>query len=286
MNAPLTPVDFRKGRAHEPRLSVPYVPGKHHERYWTAEEEATVRQYYPEGGVNACQTHLPPQRSRSAIHAFAHKLGVKSAKMPPRKEPRPKFALDETIKERWPLLKGRGAVAKLSEELDIPRWQLSQTAARLGLTIPHKKEPPWTAVEEALLRKVPLHSPRHCSRIFAEHGYQRTPTAIIIHSKRLRLSRRATKALEGFSGTAAARLLGVDNKTTTQWCIAGELKASRRQDKRLPQQGGASWLIKREDLRQFVLDNLGRIDFRKVDKFALVDLLVNRPLARNPYEMG
>jgi hypothetical protein len=254
VNAPLTPVDFKKGREHLPRLSEPYVPGKRHARYWTAEEEAIVREYYPAGGVSACQAHLQPHRTRAAIHAYAHSLGIRSERMPERRKARPKYALDDIVRERWPLLNGRGAVALLAEELSIPRWQLSRTASRLGLAIPHKKEPQWTAAEENLLRKVPLHSPHQCARIFAEHGFARTPTSIIIRAKRIGLSRRQTAKRDGFTGMSAAR--------------------------------GARWHITREDLRQFVLDNLARIDFRKVDKFELVDLLVNRPLPRNPNEMG
>lgn len=35
----LQPVSFRKGRAHLPRLSKPYVPGKHDPRFDTAEQD-------------------------------------------------------------------------------------------------------------------------------------------------------------------------------------------------------------------------------------------------------
>lgn len=28
-------VSFKKGREHKPRLSKPYIPGRHAESYWT-----------------------------------------------------------------------------------------------------------------------------------------------------------------------------------------------------------------------------------------------------------
>ena len=40
------------------------------------------------------------------------------------------------------------------------------------------------------------------------------------------------------------------------------------------QQGGDAWAIEPDDLRRFVLDNLDRLDIRKVEKFAFVALLV------------
>ena len=137
--------------------------------------------------------------------------------------------------------------------------------------MPHRKEPPWSSTEIDLLRKVPLHDPDRCAKIFREHGFQRSPTAISVKAKRETLSRRATRS--SLSGTEVARLLGIDNKTTTQWCITGFLPATRRGTRRLPQQGGDVWDIDPRRLKQFILENLERIDIRKVEKFSFVDLL-------------
>ena len=80
--------------------------------------------------------------------------------------------------------------------------------------------------------------------------------------------------LLGEFGLANRTAVGLDNKTVAEYCLKGIIKSGRRASKRLTQQGGAPHDISRTDLRQFVIENVELIDFRKVDKFALVDLLV------------
>lgn len=282
MNA-LKPVSFRKEREHLPRLSKPYVPGRHDRRYWTEAEHEVLRRHFPDGGAAACLVHLPPHRTTTTVYQQAHKLGLRSNN--PGGGPKTRLDIpddvDERIRAAWPDLQGRGAVSGLADRLGVPRWWLTKRATKLGLTVVHRKEPQWTAAEDRLMHAVPLHSPDVAARIFREHGFSRTPTAIVVRAKRLKLSRRTHSCL---SGTQAARILGMDNKTVTQWCVLGELKARRRGTKRLPQQGGDVWDIEAGELRAFVIDNLARLDIRKVDKFAFVDLLVGDGTARPPEE--
>lgn len=282
----LQPVTFRKGRAHRPRLSKPYVPGKRDPRFWTDDELDIIRRYYPTGGASACLAHLPAHRTSSGIYTQAKKLGIGSKIGG---GPKVKFdfpdGFDDRLKEEWTQLDGKnkGAVAALAQRLGVPRWQLSKRARKLGLTQPHKKEPPWTAAEDALMAKIPLHDPDRCAEIFREHGFSRSPTAIAVHAKRIGLSRRFN---EGLSGRQAAKILGFDDKTLTTYCISGELKATKRDDNRLPQQGGSRWVIKPADLRQFVIDRLERIDFRKVDRFELVRLLTTETAHQRAHAKG
>lgn len=267
----LKPVSFKKGRAHLPRISKPYVPGKRHERYWTDAEVEIVRQHYPKGGAAACIILLPG-RTISGVHQQARKAGLNAIKGGKKKEPiTPPADIDERLRAAWPSLSGRGAVNALADELKLPRWWVSKRALKLGLTNPQRKEPIWTEAEKELMKKVPLYDLEKCAKIFRQHGFNRTPTSIGVKAKRLSLSRRATR--EAFSGTQVAKILGLDSKTVTSWCIKGEMKATRRSDKRLPQQGGSSWDIQPGDLRRYIIDNLEYIDFRKVDKFAVVHLL-------------
>lgn len=269
----LQPVSFRGGRAHLPRLSKPYVPGKRDPRFWSDEELDIIRRYYPAGGASACLAHLPAHRTSSGVYGQAKKLGLqaKAGDSPKVKIDRPPD-FDDRLRQEWPQLDGknRGAVAALADRLGVPRWWITKRATRLGLTLPHKKEPPWTKSEEALMSKVPLHDPEKCAAIFRENGFNRSPTAIVVRAKRIGLSRRFNV---GLSARGAAKIIGIDDKGITACCISGELKATKRDDNRLPQQGGSRWVIMPADLRQFVIDNLGRIDFRKVDKFELVRLL-------------
>lgn len=169
----------------------------------------------------------------------------------------------------------KGAVADLALRLKTPRWWLTKRLTFLGLTIRHKKEPPWTAAEDMLMRKVPLHLPDKAAALFGEHGFKRSPTAIMVRAKRLELSRRATRP--ELSARGAAALLGVDAKFVTARILSGELAATKRNDKRLSQQGGSSWDIKPADLRRWIIDNIDIVDLRKVDKIPFVSLIAGEP---------
>lgn len=274
----LTPVSFSKPRGHEPRLSAPYIPGKHDRRFWTNAECEIVRRYFPEGGAAACLARLPEHRTSSGVYGQAKKLGVKAAGAPTdRKRHRASPGLDQQIRDGWQAMDAgrKGAVADLAIRLHVPRWWLTKRLTRLGLTIRHKKEPRWTAAEDALMGKVPLHLPDKAAAVFREHGFQRSPTAIVVRAKRLDLSRRAARP--ELSARRAATILGVDAKFITARILAGNLPAEKRDDKRLVQQGGSSWDIKSADLRRWIIDNIDVVDLRKVDKIPFVSLIAGEP---------
>lgn len=269
----LKPVAFDRRPEPTPRVSTPYVPGKRDKRFWTADEDAVLRAHFEAGGAAACLAHLGEHRTASSVYVRAGVLGLKSNGTGPRTRHRFTAELDETIRREWALLNGnkRGEVADLAARLGLQRHVLSKRARNLQLVMPHRKEPVWTAAEDALMAKVPLADPKRCARIFAEHGFRRSETAIVVRAKRLNLSRRNSR--ETMSATAAAKIFGIDVKAITALCISGDLPATKRDDKRSPQQGGSAWDIRPADLRLYVVRHLERIDFRKVDKFALVHLL-------------
>lgn len=265
----IEPVSFAKPLARKPRLSEPYVPGRHHERFWTAQEDAILRERYPAGGPGAVQPLLPG-RQRSAIYGRANALKIKRIGKGHRGPAVPKPG-DDAIREAWSALKGRGAVAALAGQFGVKREWLTDRAMKLGLTLPHKKEPRWTAAEDALMARAPLHNPDRATAFFREHGFARSPSAIMVRAKRIGLSRRDTR--RELSANRAAAILGVDLKWITARVLAGDLAATKREDNRLPQQGGSAWDIKPADLRRFVFENPERIDLRKVDRISFLALL-------------
>ncbi len=275
----LRPVPFKNGRAHLPRLSEPYKPGKRHERYWTEEEDVILRELYPHGGAAACADKLP-NRDLGSIYARARKFRLKCMNPGGARQKLATDELDARIREEYPKIgPHRGATKELAARLGVPRWWLSKRATQLGLTTLRRKEPPWTATEDELLARVPLYDPHRAAVVFREHGFKRTPTAIVIRAKRVGLSRRRTDV---FSASAAARVLGIDSKTMTTYILGGLLQACRRGTNRLPQQGGDTWSVERAELRRFIIDNIAIIDIRKVDKVAFVDLLADAPNAPPP----
>jgi hypothetical protein len=117
---------------------------------------------------------------------------------------------------------------ELARILGEPRWLVSQRCRRLGLTRPRKKEPPWSAAEDELMKRVPLHDPDKCSEIFRAHGFNRTATAIMVRAKRINPSRRNTCT---FSARSAALVIGWDNKSVSEYCLKGLIKSTRRKTK-------------------------------------------------------
>lgn len=282
-------VSFRKGRQHLPRLSALYVPGVRAARFWTDAEKAIVRKYYPAGGSAACLAHLGRRRTPQGVYQIAKKLdlttphGLADYKGNNGKVVVPAgfdAALRAFYREEGDGKK-RGECNAFADKWRLPRWWVTKRATKLGLVMPHRKEPPWTRAEEALLARVPLHDLDRCAKIFREHGFARSPTAIKVKTVRLDLRRRYN---ETFSATAVSRILGVDGKSVTREILQGDLVAVKRPTRRLPQQGGDPWSIERAALRAYIVDHLERIDLRKVDKFAFVDVLTNdgRTSARKP----
>ncbi len=271
----LAPVIFDKHPKRAPRLSAPYVPGKRDERFWTETELEVIRTYYPTGGANACLAHLGTHRSKSGVYVQASKLKLTG---PVGGGPKKRIVATEGFDEKLRVFyqegdgRKRGECNAFADQNGLPRWWVTKRAIALGLVMPHKKEPAWTKAEDALLARAPVHDLEKAAEFFREHGFSRSPTAINIRCKRKAISRRAARPT--LSATHVAKILGIDGKTVTREILCGDLKATKRQDKRLPQQGGSSWDITTADLRAYVVEHLERIDFRKVDKFELVAILV------------
>ena len=278
MNAPLKSVSFRPAR--QPRISAKRAPGRRSEKWWGDDEIALLRKYYPKG-MRACLAHLPG-RTQGGIQTKAHALRIKGP-MGGGVKPRVQVPddIDDRIRAGWAEFTGKkGEVAALANKLGLRRHWLTVRATKLQLVQPFHKEPPWTAAELTLLKKAPLHNLDKAAQVFRTHGFRRSPTAIAMKARKVGVSRRYTETL---SATAAAKILGVDSKAITSCCIDGSLKATRRNTKRLNQQGGDAWSIERAEFKRYILDNLGRIDIRKVDKFAFADLLTRTHKKRSPW---
>jgi hypothetical protein len=165
----------------------------------------------------------------------------------------------------------RGMVAAMAQQLGVPRSWLTVQLTRLGLAVPHAKEPNWTAAEDAMVPTLPLYNPKRCAAMMREAGFNRTPAAIVIRARKLELNRRDSH--ETYSANQAAQILGLDGKTVGAYCEQGIIAAERHDDERTIQQGGHRWSIQPNALRAFARQNLERIDFRQVDKFAFFALI-------------
>ena len=243
--------------------------------FWANKEIAIVAEYYQAGGVKACLPHLP-RRTAGAIRQQAHHLGLMFGAPRPRR-PRKIWATspeaDRMIVDCYQQNQEKSAVKKLARRLSRPYWWVKKRASVLGVARPvmaGNKELEWSMAELDLLRKHSHKGPDVIARKFREHGFMRTATAISVKRKRLAL---CTVDHDHFTASQLAAEFGVDVKTITRWIDRGWLKATRRGTCRTAQQGGDMWWIKRLHVKKFVVESVGVIDIRKVNKVWFVDLL-------------
>jgi hypothetical protein len=239
-------------------------------KFWTTKENAVLRARYPTGGAVAC---APKLRGRSplAIAQHAYALGIKG-----QYNPRLLYvatpAIDAQITAVFTDLTGRGQVAALAKRLKVPRWWISTQATRLCLKAPRFKEPAWSAEELAIAQ---AHAHQHVGTIqkhLARAGYRRSETGIVVKLKRNGGTGRALDP-DNYSATALAKLFNIDGHSVAAWVDKGWLQARMRGTKRGKKQGGDEHVIHRNAVRQFIIDNVHAVDFRKVDKFWLVEIL-------------
>jgi hypothetical protein len=249
---------------------------------WSAAEEKILAQHYPLGSAEACLPLLPTRSLQSIqVHAAGLKIRVAVGRRPHRISKRkwqmtPEIASRlQEVYQRTPA--GRdAAVVKLAREVGWPRHTLTQRAIDLGLVVPRFKEPKWSQLEVSILLMHRGQAFATLQRKLKERGFARTETAICIKCKRLEIGRDDP---HHYSGTELAKLLGVDNKTVSTWLNDGLLYGLPRGTRRTPQQGGDEWKIARRDVRKFIIAQLERIDFRKLDKYWLVELLTDPTIA-------
>lgn len=169
---------------------------------------------------------------------------------------------------------GRGQVRDLARRLGIPRWKVSRRAQQIGAYQPCVKEPEWSEKELKMLEHRAHLTPERIRLALRKAGFNRSTGAILIKRKRMRL----LQNLKGYSARSLAECFGIDVKTVTRWIEKGWLKAEKRGTARTEAQGGDMWFIREKDLRPFVLDNVGVIDLRKVDKYWFVDIVAHGAL--------
>ena len=148
----------------------------------------------------------------------------------------------------------------------------SRYGQEMGWTSKQKKEPNWSEQELRILERSAYHSPTTIQHRLKKKGFARSTVGIVLKRKRMNF----LKNLNGQSATSLAMCLGEDSHFVVRAINRELLKATRRKLNRLPQQGGNPWFIKDNNIRAFIIDNVHMIDFRKVDKYWLVDILANK----------
>ena len=167
-----------------------------------------------------------------------------------------------------------GPILALSTKLGIPRAILLKRARKLGLHPQIARHGVrWTAEQDEFLLRYAHLTPETISKKFAARGTPRSPSAVALRLERAHRTSRCTVLQEKgmYTESEACRLLGVHHKLLNRLIEAKDLPATRdgqRADGRAQQ-----WLIKEKDLRELVINYTAHINFDRVDKYWLVDLL-------------
>lgn len=177
--------------------------------------------------------------------------------------------IEERIRRTFRTSTGNGEVRELARSLGIPRWRISRWALELGVRERLAKEPDWSPAELAILERFSHQCLQRIQLRLKKAGYKRSENAILLKKKRMRFH----PSDNGYSANSLAGCFNVDPKVVTRWIEAGYLKAERRGTARQECQGGDMWWISPRAVRDFVHENVGLIDIRKVDKFWFVDLM-------------
>jgi len=225
--------------------------------------------------MKACLPLLP-RRTQKGIYCQARKLGLMFGNNKPRQRKRwaTTERIDRMIIDCYRQSPEKGALKKLAKTIARPYWWVKSRAQALGaasVALAGNKEPQWSEAELLLLRKNSCKHPQTISKIFRAHGFKRSATAIVVKRKRLKFD---TVDIDVFTARQLAEEFGVDPKVVTGWIRKGWLKAGRMGTARRNPDEDA-YRIKRKSVRNFVVESVGVIDIRKVDKVWFVDLLAN-----------
>lgn len=248
-------------------------------RFWTTREEAVLRENYERLGVTGCLPLLPG-RSASSVYQRVFKMGLRRAGRATHNFRKQIWTttpqIDALIARVVQGPPSRTMMKDLARTLSRPRWWVSKRAAQLGLVAPRFREAPWSEAELELAAANAHRSPTSIRKLLRANGFRRTETAILVKLKRDGFATGKNADANHYTALALSKAFGIDNKSVARWIAQGMLRAKRRGTARVAEQGGDEWWIDRRDVRAFVIDNVHAVDFRKVDKVWLVDLLANK----------
>ena len=255
-----------------PMVGPPKPAGK---CFWTTREVAVLHATWPEG-MPACLAALPG-RSASSIYQRARieKLGRGTGgAVRPKRSYASSERIDEAIRQCYQGNPELGAVKRLAQTLNRPRHWISARAKMLGLVLPRYKQPDWVDAEIDILRANVGKHPTRVRLALKAAGFARTDTAILLKAKALRIR---PEDSDDYTIADLAEAFGIGRDRIGRWIENGWLTGARQRAMRRPLKAEphdkAHWRFTQRDVREFILDNVAAIDFRRVDKFWLVSIV-------------
>lgn len=265
----LAPTSISELLALNPMTGAPKAPER---RFWTGAELKRLREAYPAGGMAAALAALPG-RSAKSIYQKAGEQGLRSPQTKrggKRERWQSSEQIDRLIVQTYGRVRSPRDVARLAQTLRRPSWWVSKRARTLGLVAPRFKEAPWSATEIEIISENAHRVPSYLKAALKRGGFTRSETAIVVKLKRIGADRTDPNY---YTATGLASVLGVDPHQVAAWITKGWLKAKRRGND-APEERD-HWWIARRDAARFIVENVHAVNFAKVDKHWLVDLLTH-----------
>lgn len=238
--------------------------------FWTDAELAIIRHHYPRGGPSAVIALLP-HKTDKAIYQKADELEIRA---PNRRRDNRRWTtsvhIDDTIRRYYAGRPIKGGVERLGRQVGRPGRWVSHRARQLGITPPRFAPLPWSSDEDDLLRKLATRAPSTISKQFARAGFKRTPAAILHRLTKRHIDRTDD---DHYSGRQLAELMGVTSNVVSGWIAKGWLIAKMKGTTREHD----TFRIHRLAVRRFIIENVGTIDIRRVEKHWFVDLIAGSP---------
>jgi hypothetical protein len=161
----------------------------------------------------------------------------------------------------------RQAIGHCARKVEIPSWKIRRRALDLGLT--RTKEPLWSDAEVAELERWGHLTDAVIQRKLKAAGFSRTIAGIHLKLKRLRIRQN----LDGYSAYSLSEAFGVDSHKVGLWIRRKMLRATSRGTDRTEAQGGDSYWITHDAVREFVYRHPDEIDLASVEKLWFLDLV-------------
>jgi len=165
----------------------------------------------------------------------------------------------------------RGSIKRLQTQTGMSHGRIYRRAQSLGLlTDVHKRQPEWTESELEILAKNAHNNPVNIAKLLVDKGFaRRTPTAIRLKMNRIELEAGQSRIDAGiYSCHETARCMGVANHVIAKYIERGWLTAKREEYLQNQQ-----WQITEKALRDLLINHTATIDFKKIDKYWLVEIL-------------
>jgi hypothetical protein len=183
---------------------------------------------------------------------------------------------DRIIRDGY-IKKERNRLGRVASMLRIPKSTIQKRAVTLGLTTPGGNRLAWVEEEVAILELNAHFSIETITRKLQAKGFSRSASSVRNKLFKLNLNKRDEMFAQGIYTTKSLALcIGHSPQTILRWIKNGLLDATPAGTDRVGGQHGDYWLIKNKAVRKLLIEHTAYVDFTKIEKYWLVDVLTGK----------